>query len=157
MAAQRHDRNKGRCTAMQLLYASEITGEDPLAIVKNGTAPEEVVVDDYALELIEGVSAHKAEIDELLSQVSENWSVDRMPVVDKCILRMAIYEMKYVDRVPVAVSVNEAVDLARNFGGEEESHRFVNGVLGKVALRLADEAQQAWARAHSAGDNDKTA
>lgn len=141
MSAVRHDRNQGRRTAVQLLYASEITGEEPSRIVETGAAPEEVVLDEYALRLIEGVAENRPEIDGLLDEASRNWAVSRMPLVDRCILRIAVYEMRYVDEVPVAVSINEAVDLAREFGGEDESHRFVNGVLGRIA-QVSGEAVQ---------------
>ena len=137
MSAVRHDRNKGRKTAVQLLYAAELTGEEPAKIAEVGAAPEEVELDDYAIRLVEGVGSHREEIDERLRAASENWSVSRMPVVDKCILRLAVFEMLYVDEVPIAVTINEAVDLARDFGGEDESHRFVNGVLGRIASDLA--------------------
>lgn len=63
-----------------------------------------------------------------------------MPIVDRSILRLAAYEMMYVDDVPVSVSINEAVELAKDFGGEDESPRFVNGVLGRIAKRLEDAA-----------------
>ena len=138
MSAVRHDRNKGRRTAVQVLYAAEITGQDPAEIARTGAAPEEVVLDEYALRLIEGVAAQKDAIDALLEECSRNWAVSRMPLVDKCILRVAVYEMRNVDEVPVAVSINEAVEIAREFGGEDESHRFVNGVLGRIAEGLAD-------------------
>ena len=140
MSAVRHDRNKGRRTAVQLLYASEITGQDPVQIAETGAAPEEVVLDEYALRLIEGVAAEKDAIDAQLEECSRNWAVSRMPLVDKCILRVAVYEMRNVEEVPVAVSINEAVEIAREFGGEDESHRFVNGVLGRIAEGLADGA-----------------
>ena len=143
MSAVRHDRNKGRRTAVQVLYAAEITGQDPAEIARTGAAPEEVVLDEYALRLIEGVAAQKDAIDALLEECSRNWAVSRMPLVDKCILRVAVYEMRNVDEVPVAVSINEAVEIAREFGGEDESHRFVNGVLGRIAEGLSSSADAA--------------
>lgn len=138
MPAQRHHRNEGRRTAVQLLYAAELTDAAPDAIAKGGEAPEEIVLDDYALRLLAGVAEHREEIDARIEAASENWAVSRMPVVDKCILRLAIFELIYVDEVPVGVTINEAVELAKDFGGEDESHRFVNGVLGKIAQTLSD-------------------
>lgn len=61
-----------------------------------------------------------------------------MPIVDKLLLRQAIYEMKYIDEVPVSVSINEAVELAKKFGGDEQSHKFINGILGKIARNMED-------------------
>lgn len=59
-----------------------------------------------------------------------------MPVVDRCLLRQSVYEMIYVDDVPISVSINEAVELAKQFGGDDESHKFVNGILGKIAKQI---------------------
>ena len=83
--------------------------------------------------------ASKSKKHERLASTSENWSVDRMPVVDRALLRLAVYEMVYVDDVPVSVAINEAVELAKAYGGEDESSRFVNGVLGRIA-RTMEEA-----------------
>ena len=132
------ERTKGRKTAVQVLYSSELTGVSPLDIVATGNAPEEVVLDEYAMMLLQGVAETTAELDAILNAASSNWTVQRMPIVDKCILRLAVYEMLHVDQVPTAVAINEAVDLAKDFGGEDESHRFVNGVLGRIAQRIAD-------------------
>ncbi|MBR2789725.1 MAG: transcription antitermination factor NusB [Eggerthellaceae bacterium] len=143
MTAVRVDRNKGRRTAVQLLYASELTDETPVAIAEAGAAPEEVELTEYALKLLDGVQANLSEIDGMLDGASENWAVSRMPIVDKCILRVAVFEMLKVPEVPVSVTINEAVELAKDFGGEDESHRFVNGVLGKIAAQLENPAPAA--------------
>ena len=149
MTAVRVDRNKGRRTAVQLLYASELTDETPVAIAEAGAAPEEVELTEYALKLLDGVQANLSEIDGMLDGASENWAVSRMPIVDKCILRVAVFEMLKVPEVPVSVTINEAVELAKDFGGEDESHRFVNGVLGKIAAQLENPAPAA-----EAGDQE---
>ena len=73
------------------------------------------------------------EDDEKLAEASENWSVERMPIVDHVILLLACYEMLYEESVPVSVVINEAVELAKSFGGEDDSARFVNGLLGRIA------------------------
>ena len=80
-------------------------------------------------------------IDVRLNSTSENWKLNRMPIVDRCILRLATYEMLFVDEVPVSVAINEAVELAKDFGGEDESPRFVNGVLGRIARQLEEDAK----------------
>ena len=162
MSPVRHERNKGRQTAVQLLYAAELTEEEPKTIADAGAAPEEVVLDEYAMALLAGVEAHREEIDGLLAGASENWALSRMPVVDKCILRLGVYEMLYVDEVPVAVTINEAVELAKVFGGEDDSHRFVNGVLGRIAQQCSGEAageagDEAQTAAEEAGDDVQTA
>ena len=89
-----------------------------------------------------GVEAHLTEIDEILAEVSENWAVSRMPFVDRNILRLSTYEIFYGgDDVPASVSINEAVELAKTYGGEDSS-KFVNGVLGKIASRHAALSEQ---------------
>ena len=80
-----------------------------------------------------GVRDNCEDIDARLDHASDNWALDRMPVVDRAILRVAVYEMLYVDEVPVSVAINEAVELAKAYGGEDDSSRFVNGVLGRIA------------------------
>lgn len=96
-----------------------------------------VAPDAYAIEVAEGVERERAEIDELISSVSEHWSVFRMPVVDRNILRVAVWEMRHADDVPDSVAINEAVTLAKEYGGDDSS-KFVNGVLGKIARLGAD-------------------
>lgn len=90
-------------------------------------------VKEYALTLINGVLEHKEEIDERLSKYAIDWSVERMPATDRNILRIAVYEMFLAnEKVAIGVTINEAVEIAKVFG-TEESARFVNGVLGKLA------------------------
>lgn len=105
----------------------------------------------YAEALVRGVHEHRVALDDYLASTSENWAIDRMPVVDRAILRLATYEMLYVDAVPISVTISEAVELAKAYGGEDESSRFVNGVLGRIALKLEAEAA-AGAAADGAGD-----
>ena len=88
---------------------------------------------DYALTLVQGVLANKEAIDERLSQYAIDWTVERMPATDRNILRVAVYEMLFAEQaVAAGVAINEAVELAKAYG-TEESPRFVNGVLGKLA------------------------
>ncbi|MDO5042389.1 MAG: transcription antitermination factor NusB [Slackia sp.] len=121
-----------RC-ALQVLYQSEILNKPADQVVEEGLVPEEAGMGDYARKLIYGVTSHKADLDRTISVSSQNWAIDRMPVVDRSILRLATFEVKYVDDVPVSVAINEAVELAKEFGGEDDSHRFVNGILGRIA------------------------
>lgn len=140
MSSRRHDRRRAREGALALLYSSDITESDAMSIVEEGLYPDDgVTVSDYAEALVEGVTAHVSEIDARLASTSENWTLERMPVVDRAILRIAVYEMLYVDEVPVSVAINEAVELAKMYGGEDDSSRFVNGVLGRIA-RSGDQA-----------------
>ena len=142
MTAKRHERTRARRAALQVLYTSEITDASPTAIAETGDGrlAEDGPLPAYALALVRGIEAHRCAIDDQLVATSENWSLVRMPIVDRSILRLAAYEMMFVDDVPVSVAINEAVELAKDFGGEDESPRFVNGVLGRIAKRLEDAA-----------------
>lgn len=141
MAAKRHERTRARRAALALLYTSEITDEGATAIVDAGRYfAEEGPLPEYAAVLVRGVDAHRCDIDAYLVSTSENWSLVRMPIVDRSILRLATYEMMYLEDVPTSVTINEAVELAKEYGGEDESPRFVNGVLGRIAKRLEEES-----------------
>lgn len=137
MAAKRHQRTAARRAALALLYTSEITEEYATTIADEGRALEEAgPLTDYAKQLVRGVESHIVAIDKEIAATAENWSVHRMPIVDRSILRLAVYEMMFVGEVPTSVCINEAIELAKDFGGEDESPRFVNGVLGRIARRL---------------------
>ena len=148
MSNKRHERTSARRCAVQLLYTGELQGKTPQEVLDEGLCLVDCEpLSDYALQLVNGTAEHRAEIDEQLASVSENWKVERMPVVDRAILRLAVSEMLHEDDVPISVTINEAVELAKDFGGEDESPRFVNGVLGHIARNLeqseagaADEA-----------------
>lgn len=142
-AKKKHENTRAREDALALLYSADITESDAIALIEEGDIPEDVELGEYAESLVRGVVAHREEIDERLSATSENWSVDRMPVVDRALLRLAVYELVYVDDVPVSVAIDEAVELAKVYGGEDESSRFVNGVLGRIARTMEEEAADA--------------
>lgn len=155
MAAKRHERTRARRAALQVLYSGEITDVSPTSIAEGAGYPaEEGPLPEYALSLVRGVEAHRASIDKHLASTSENWSLARMPIVDRSILRLATYEMMYREDVPISVSINEAVELAKDFGGEDESPRFVNGVLGRIAKQLEEEAPAAPAAAPASDGAD---
>lgn len=143
MASRRHERTAARQSALQVLYTSEIKGTRPSDLLDSGLVLEDdgKSLSDYAIGLIEGVDEKMLPIDVRLNSTSENWKLSRMPIVDRCILRLATYEMLFVDEVPVSVAINEAVELAKDFGGEDESPRFVNGVLGRIARQLEEDAK----------------
>ena len=120
--------------AVQALYMSLITDsstEDMLAA--DLELPDAGHLPAYSKLLVAGATEHAEDIDEKLAEASENWSVERMPIVDHVILLLACYEMLYEESVPVSVVINEAVELAKSFGGEDDSARFVNGLLGRIA------------------------
>ena len=142
MAAKlkKHERRQAREDALSLLYSGDIMDSDATTLIDEGDFPEDIELGEYAESLVRGVMEHRVDIDERLAATSENWSVDRMPVVDRALLRLAVYEMVYVDDVPVSVAINEAVELAKIYGGEDESSRFVNGVLGRIARTMEGTA-----------------
>ena len=86
-------------------------------------------------ELVRGVSDHRAELDEILTRLSRNWRVERMGIVERNVIRIALYELKYAPNVPVAVILNEAVELAKRYGAAEGG-AFVNGLLDRAASEL---------------------
>ena len=91
---------------------------------------------EYARRLIRGVRQHRAEIDQIIREAAPTWPLNQLPVVDRNILRLAIFEILFDNTVPVKVAIDEAVELAKEFGGEA-SPKFINGVLGTVAARAA--------------------
>lgn len=113
------------------------SGEDEIDASGNGGQPAEAPVPapdvlDYARSVVEGVQAHQADIDVLIARYADRWALDRMPVIDRTIVRMALYELLWRDDIPVAVGINEAVELAKSFS-TDDSGRFVNGLLGRIA------------------------
>lgn len=134
MTGKKHERRYAREAALSLLYSSDIAESNLEEVISEGSYPsDDLEVSEYAEFLVLGVVEHRDELDERLAAVSENWAIDRMPVVDRAILRLATYEMLYVEEVPISVSINEAVELAKAYGGEDDSSRFVNGILGRIA------------------------
>ncbi len=142
MAAKQHERSLERRNALQVLYQGEMVDEKPEDLIAAGLLIDETkLLGEYGKELLRGTQEHLDEIDAYIDAASENWALDRMPIVDRSLLRLTTYEMKYVSDVPISVSINEAVNLAKLFGGDD-SPRFVNGILGRIALALEDESHE---------------
>jgi N utilization substance protein B len=130
-------RSKARKRALDLLYAAELRGEDPVEVLDAAAAEGEGPTNPYTGALVRGVTEHRTRIDELLAQYAQGWTLDRMPAVDRNALRLGVFELLYVEDVPAAVAVSEAVALVRNLS-TDDSPAFVNGVLGTM-LRDRDE------------------
>ena len=129
----RTDRHRSRQQALQLLYQREVTGMSVARILEDASySTEDGDPDEYCRGLALGVEESIERLDETIGQISEHWVVSRMPLVDRNILRLATYELLYEHDVPPSVAINEAVELAKVYGGDDSS-KFVNGVLGKVA------------------------
>jgi N utilization substance protein B len=129
----RSDRHTARLQALEILYQREITGEGVAGILEERTySTENGEPDEFCKSLALGVEANLQRIDDTIGTTSEHWTVSRMPMVDRSILRVATYELLYSGETPASVAINEAVELAKTFGGEDSS-KFVNGVLGRIA------------------------
>jgi transcription antitermination protein NusB len=124
-------RTKARKRALDVLYESELRGVDLGATLPDRVASGDPPVNPYTVTLVEGVAANQQRIDELLETHAEGWSLARMPVVDRNLLRIATYEIFYVDDVPDTVAVSEAVQLAAELSTDESSG-FVNGLLARL-------------------------
>ncbi|TDK92684.1 transcription antitermination factor NusB [Mycobacterium paragordonae] len=131
----RHQARKG---AVDVLFEAEARGLSPVEMVEMRTAltqanPDVTPLLPYAAVVARGVSEHAAHVDELITSHLQSWTLDRLPAVDRAILRVAVWELLYADDVPEPVAVNEAVELAKELS-TDESPGFINGVLGQVML-----------------------
>jgi N utilization substance protein B len=124
-------RSKARKRALDVLFESDVRGIDPLVTLSDWVRRCDPPVQSYAVDLVEGVVSHQARIDGLLSEYSEDWSLDRMPPVDRAVLRVALYELLWCASIPDAVAIDEAVELAKSLS-TEASPSFVNGLLSRV-------------------------
>ena len=124
-------RSKARKRALDVLFAADVRGESALAALEAAIADGEGPTNDYTATLVRGVVAEQERIDALLAEHAQGWSLERMPAVDRNVLRLGVFEMLYDDDVPDAVAVSEAVALVRDLS-TDESPAFVNGVLGAV-------------------------
>ncbi len=146
-------RSAARRVALDVLYEAEIRGSLPveafelrtasgwvvpsaadegkdLAGTESGSPSDEVL--NYARHLVAGVQKHHAAIDELIARYADRWAIERMPMIDRNVIRIALFELLWADDVPVPVAINEAVELAKAFS-TDDSGRFVNGLLGRIA------------------------
>jgi N utilization substance protein B len=141
-------RRQSRICALQLLFQWDIHGSTEHWLAdywtQHPTAPE---VREFAEQIVEGVMERHDELDALIGKLAVNWKVARMPIVDRNILRMGLYELLWLPDVPAKVTVNEAIELAKQFA-DDETKRFVNGILDKV---LKDDPRLADKRAELAG------
>jgi transcription antitermination protein NusB len=125
-------RSKARKRAVDILYEADLRGGDRIELLRERVADTNTPpVNDHCVRLVEGVAANSARIDELIERHAKGWSLERLPDVDRAILRMAVFELLWVDDVPDAVVLDEAVSLARALS-TDDSPAYVNGVLGAV-------------------------
>jgi N utilization substance protein B len=124
-------RSKARKRAVDVLYEAELRGNDRLSVLRDRIDTAEPPVPEHTVRLVEGVAEHAERIDELIDAHATGWSIDRLPDVDRAILRMATYELLWADDVPDAVVIDEAVELAKALS-TDDSPAYVNGVLGAI-------------------------
>ena len=124
-----------------MLFEADLRGNPPLETLEDWVRRSDPPVQDYAREIVEGVVGNLPQLDEAITSSARDWSLDRMPPVDRTILRVATYELLCRDDVPVAVAIDEAVELAKSLS-TDDSPSFVNGVLARVKeLRPAAPAE----------------
>ncbi|HPN73104.1 MAG TPA: transcription antitermination factor NusB [Candidatus Omnitrophota bacterium] len=128
-------RTLSREIALKILYASEITGESPLEAARKfweneGEQSEEVR--SYADTLVAGVSDKREEIDSAITMFAANWEIGRMATIDRNIIRLASFELMFLDDIPPKVAINEAIEIAKKYG-DKDSGKFVNGILDRIS------------------------
>ncbi len=136
-------RSKARKQSLDILFETDIRGTSPADLLARKL--EEVDGQDarpmreYTRELVEGVIDHRRKIDELISTYAQGWDMDRLPAVDRSILRIAIFEILWSELVPDAVAIDEALTMAKELSTEDSTH-YIHGVLGRIASIKADLA-----------------
>lgn len=128
MSSPSGSRREARERALSLLYEAELKEQAPSDLLAELT----VDPDPFAVDLVRGVGEHQAELDEVIARYAIDWAIDRMPVVDRNVLRLGTFELLHRPEIPVGAVISEAVELAKRYS-TEDSGRFVNGVLAGVA------------------------
>ena len=146
------DRHRARIVALQALYEIDIANHDPEVVLQQRLAykPLPEAGRDFAHTLVQGILEHQADLDALIQDNAPEWPLDQVAVVDRNILRMAVFEFVVEGNTPVKVAINEAVELAKLFGSDS-SGRFVNGVLGAIVSKGVGSSH--WERAPTATES----
>jgi N utilization substance protein B len=130
-------RHQARELALKVLFQLEASDDDPEEVLNyhaaEGAATADVTA--FAGQLVRGVLANRDRLDAILSEASDNWKLEQMAKVDRIVLRIAVYEITIDKRVPTKAAINESIELAKTFSGDEAG-RFVNGILGRVAATV---------------------
>ncbi|NJP37635.1 transcription antitermination factor NusB [Bacillus luteus] len=132
------NRRVARIKSVQALYQVEMTGVEPAAAIE-ATLEQDEKSSEFLEKLVNGTLEHQSEIDGRLEGALDHWSLDRLSRIDRAILRQCVYEMMNLEDVPVNVSINEAIDLAKGFNADEEAGKFVNGVASRIAAELNED------------------
>lgn len=144
-ATQKLTRRKAREDALQILYQldlnQDLTPEAGLFHFENHfVTRDKTTIDPFTQRLVSGVAHHLKDLDGILEKVSEHWRTERMPAVDRNILRLGAFELHYCDDIPATVTINEMIEVAKQFGSEN-SAAFVNGILDKLKAQLVRPAK----------------
>ncbi|MHC4548989.1 MAG: transcription antitermination factor NusB [Planctomycetota bacterium] len=127
-------RTRARELALQMLYQVDVRGDEVRADMDDFVsreAPGEPELQAFARQLLEGTLRMRARIDEIISAAAQNWNLKRMALVDRNILRMAVYEMLYAEDIPAKVSINEAIEMGKRYS-TQQSGSFINGILDRI-------------------------
>ncbi|MGB9749480.1 MAG: transcription antitermination factor NusB [Caldisericia bacterium] len=133
-------REIAREKALQILYEKDITMKDLEVILKNfdfDNAPEDSII--YAISICKGVEDNINNLDEIIKEHLIDWEWDRILYIDKNILRIATYELIYKNDIPTAVIIDQAVRISKKFGSFNDSYKFINGILGRIAEKFRNE------------------
>ena len=129
-------RSKARKQALDLLYESDIRGSDLLHTLQvrdvDEEGPDARPIREYTKELVNGVAENRRKIDELITTYAQGWDMDRLPAVDRNILRLGIFEILWSTEVPISVAIDESIALAKELSSDESS-KYIHGVLGRIA------------------------
>lgn len=130
---RREDRENSFILIFEKLFSEDSIEE----ILSNAVLSRDLIVSDYAVEVAKGAYSNKDEIDEIIEKYARGWKISRISKVSLAILRLAIYEIKYLDEIPNGVSINEAVELAKTYANKDDPS-FINGLLGSYARSLGE-------------------
>lgn len=125
-------RSKSRKAALDLLYEADIRNQSAIAIHDARKADSHLLIREYTSLLLQGISDNRRKIDELISTYAQGWDMDRMPAVDRNILRIGIYELLWSTQIPDSVAIDEALEMAKTLS-TDESAGYVNGILGRIS------------------------
>ncbi len=130
-------RRRCRIKAIILLYQSDLLKKEVEKII-SGELFFGKKIDEFSIRLVLGVTRNKHEIDNLIKKVVENWTIDRIAIIDRNIIRVAIYEMLHEEDIPLKVSVDEAIEISKMLGQKKDTPKFVNGILGKILTNISN-------------------
>jgi len=134
-------RRKARQEAVILLYQADLLNKSIDSILENEIFFGKEI-DDFTKKLVTGVIENLEIIDEEIKNVVENWSFERIAIIDRNIIRTAIYEMLFINEIPLKVSVDEAIEISKIFGQKNDTPKFVNGILGKIFMKIQAKGKE---------------